>query len=816
MNPRITDTLSNRGAGKYLLAALLGLLIAALAACGGGEQPAPAAPTTAPRRRRPTQAPAAMTPEPAAPQAQTQLETQGASFEFQLVCINRNVAACELVNSFFIPEVARRTDGQLQFTLSSFPELGIAGGDTLRLIEDNTLEVAEVYSGYVGGDLPLLDVGNLWGLSPSEEAHLQLTDAVHEDLVAVLQRTTGGQPIMRQYYPNQFIFSRDPLDSLSEFENKKIRQHSTILGDLLAGLGAEGQFVAFADVYTALERGVLDGGVTGGEPGHSQRWYEVTSYLYGPIVGSVAVAYYTMNGDAWSSLPPDLQQILLEVGREYEQAARKALIEEWNVISVDANVESGMIHRPFSEEVQTRMRDVALNVILPNWVQRTGGPNSEAVQLYNDKVAPIVGVAINSDGTASETAASMMTSGMTTAGEGRRVGDVVINIVDSPNGGQEAIASTQCDGETAAAVPDVHGGGSPAGWSCGEEPGVNFNLTPLESSGQEFQFQMACINRTLVDCGLAIGNYKETEDIGFAERVYRRTNGQVQFEVSSFPELGIAGPDSLRLIEDGTLDSAQIYSGYVGGDHPIMDMSNLWGLYPTQADQLSVIDAIQPKMAEVTEANGGVQVAYMMTAHNYIFAKPPVENLAAFEGLKLRSHSTVLSDLLSGMGADPQFIAFADVYTALERGVIDGAVSCGSCGHGLRWYEVADYLVGPIVSVGHSWFTISHTRWDKMPKDLQNIVLEEGARHAYLNRQLLFEHFAPNAISENVAEGMQLVEFTDDMKAAQRQSAIAHVVPGWVERVGGPTSEAAVIFNDLVAPIVKVRINPDGTASATE
>ena len=158
----------------------------------------------------------------------------------------------------------------------------------------------------------------------------------------------------------------------------------------------------------------------------------------------------------------------------------------------------------------------------------------------------------------------------------------------------------------------------------------------------------------------------------------------MEFEVSSFPELGIAGPDSLRLIEDGTLDSAQIYSGYVGGDHLIMDMSNLRGLYPTQAAQLAVIDAIQTKMAGITEENGGVQVAYMMIAHNYIFAQPPVENLNALQGLKVRSHSTVLSDLLSGMGADPQFIAFADVYTALERGVIDGAISCGSCGHGLR------------------------------------------------------------------------------------------------------------------------------------
>ena len=776
----------------------IALMVVGAAACGGGE-PEPAA------------SPAASEPATAAPAAPTQEET----VTLQVVCINRALRPCELIDSFYIPRVEERTGGAVDIEISSYPELGLAGPDTIRLVNDHTLEFAEIYSGYVGGDLPVIDVGNLWGLSPSNDAHLALTDAIEDDMIRILRDSTGGEPIFRAYYPNQYVFSREPLPDLDSYEGKNIRQHSTILGDLLSGLGAAGQFVAFADVYTALERGVLDAGITGGTPGYGQRWYEVTDYLYGPIVGSIGVTYVTVNGEKWDLISDANKAILREVGQEFEAENIRLLKEQWDPDGINLNVEEGMEYHDFPDDVKVRMRATALDLIIPNWVERAGGPNSEGVQIFNEKVGPIVGVVINSDGTASETEAMMMMD-KTDCGSDRSVGDVCISIVDSPNGGQEAMASTQCDGETASSVPNTHGGGSPAGWSCGVESGINFDLTPLESSGHKFEMQMACINRTLVDCGLAIGNYAETEDIGFVERVKRRTDGQVIFEVSSFPELGIAGPDSLRLIEDGTLDSAQIYSGYVGGDFPIMDMSNLWGLFPTQADQLAVIDAIQPKMAEVTADNGGIQIAYMMTAHNYIFAKPKVDNLDALQGLKVRSHSTVLSDLLSGMGADPQFIAFADVYTALERGVIDGAISCGSCGHGLRWYEVADYLVGPIVSVGHSWFSISEHRWNEMPKDLQNIVLEEGARHAYLNRQLLFEHFAPNAISENVKQGMQLVEFSDEMKAAQRQSAIQNVVPGWVERVGGPTSEGAVIFNDLVAPIVKVEINADGTASSIE
>ena len=778
--------------------AAIALLLMAVAACGGGGEP----------QETTSQAPAASSgggeATAAAPAAATQEPVT-----LQVVCINRTLRPCELIDSFYIPRVAERTNGAVTIEISSYPELGLAGPDTIRLVNDQTLEFAEIYSGYVGGDLPIIDVGNLWGLSPSNDAHLALTDAIEDDMIRILRDATGGEPIFRAYYPNQYVFSRDPLPELASYKDKNIRQHSTILGDLLAGLGAEGQFVAFADVYTALERGVLDAGITGGTPGYGQRWYEVTEYLYGPIVGSIGVTYVTVNSEKWAALTPETQAILKEVGAEFDAENRRLLKEEWDPDGINLNVEEGMEYSDFPDDVKAKMRETALNLIIPNWVERAGGPDSEGVQIFNEKVGPIVGVVINPDGTATETEAMAPSGGMDC--DGRSVGEVCISVV-----GGEAFAATQCDGETASSVPTTHGGGSPAGYSCGQESGINFNLTPLESSGHNFELQMACINRTLVDCGLAIGNYAETEDIGFVERVKRRTNGQVNFEVSSFPELGIAGPDSLRLIEDGTLDSAQIYSGYVGGDFPIMDMSNLWGLYPTTEAQLAVIDAIQPKMADVTEEQGGVQVAYMMTASNYIFAKPQVDGLDDLEGLKVRSHSTVLSDLMTGMGADPQFIAFADVYTALERGVIDGAISCGSCGHGLRWYEVSDYLVGPIVSVGHSWFTISHTRWNEIPQDLQNIILEEGARHAYLNRQLLFEHFAPTAVQSNIDQGMQLVNFTDEMKAAQRQSAIANVVPGWVDRVGGPASEAATIFNDVVAPIVKVEINADGTASSTE
>ena len=329
---------------------------------------------------------------------------------------------------------------------------------------------------------------------------------------------------------------------------------------------------------------------------------------------------------------------------------------------------------------------------------------------------------------------------------------------------------------------------------------------------------MACVDFLSVDCELAGGAYRHIWDIGFTERVKRRTNGQVQFEVTSFSELGVSGANSLRLIEDGTLPAAQIHPSLIGGDHPIVEISSLWGLHPNQATNLAVIDAVQPAMAELTAANGGLQVAYMMSGDHYLFSRSEVhDDPRDWHGFKVFSHDDALSDLLSGMGAEPQHLALSDVHTALDRGVFDGAVSCASCGYDQRWYAVSDYIVGPLYNISHSWLTVNQKLWDTMPQDLQNIILEEGARHAFLNRYLVLTQFDREAVRKHHDRGLKSAHLSYAIRDEMRLAAVNNVIPRWVDRAGGPYSEGLdrvnSIFNRYVYPIVDVYINPDGSAS---
>ena len=117
--------------------------------------------------------------------------------------------------------------------------------------------------------------------------------------------------------------------------------HGTTLSDLINGLGGAAQFVAFAEVYTALERGIFDAGMTGGSAGHDQRWYEVADYIVGPAI-SMPADLLIFNPYTWASLPGDFQQILIEEGARAElEELRMAPV--WNATGLQKKIDEGML-----------------------------------------------------------------------------------------------------------------------------------------------------------------------------------------------------------------------------------------------------------------------------------------------------------------------------------------------------------------------------------------------------------------------------------------------------------------------------------------
>ncbi len=371
---------------KFTFPVLIGIFLLILAACGGDDDSVTTSGSTGGTGTTATAVPAST-------------GTTGESFEFQYVCVNRTLLPCKVIQEF-LDTVNTRTNGQIEIQLSSYPELGISGFDMIRLLEDGTIGMGEIYSGFVGGEFPIFEAANLWGAYENIDQWFEASENLQESIKALVKRETGGGQIVGfNYYSSNYFFTKDPLNTLDDFDGVKTRSHSNVLSDLINTLGAAAQTMAFAEVYPALERGVLDGAVTCGSCAVGQKWFEVTDYLTGPVPGTFAETFITFNGTEWDSLPADFQAILLEEGALHSERAKQAALKS-DLESEGDLIGLGMTHSNFTPEMLAIIKDAAVSSVVPKWAERAGGYDTEAVTLYNENVGPVTGIYVNPDGTA--------------------------------------------------------------------------------------------------------------------------------------------------------------------------------------------------------------------------------------------------------------------------------------------------------------------------------------------------------------------------------------------------------------------------------
>ena len=161
--------------------------------------------------------------------------------------------------------------------------MGLNPGDVLQLLSGGTLSMAEVHGPSVAGELPAMGIQELWGIYPDRETAYLSQTGMYRQLEEMVARETGGGFIVNHNWNSdsgQFIFSKKPLRTLEDFDGLMIRSHSPALSSWINGTGAWYQLMQFAEVYTALRRGILDAAITGSIAGYIGRWWEFTGYLH--------------------------------------------------------------------------------------------------------------------------------------------------------------------------------------------------------------------------------------------------------------------------------------------------------------------------------------------------------------------------------------------------------------------------------------------------------------------------------------------------------------------------------------------------------
>lgn len=241
----------------------------------------------------------------------------------------------------------------------------------------------------------------------------------------------------------------------------------------------------------------------------------------------------------------------------------------------------------------------------------------------------------------------------------------------------------------------------------------------------------------------------------FEELVEEKFGERVQVEYLGGPE--VAAPnDQFSALRNGVVDVLLGAAAYYRTEVPLSAAVQFTSKLPSELRTSGYYDI----MREIHAKEGVVYLAN--TAGGNKFRMYLVDELSEpdFTGLTLRG-SPVYVPLIEALGGAPVLMGPNDVYTALERGMIDGFGWTYTGIDVFGWHEHSNYVINhPFYSLDGA-LLINQQVWDGLPEDVRAGLDEIGVElerrvETYIGQQLVSE-------DSKLAElGMEFITFSEE------------------------------------------------------
>ncbi|GAB7386857.1 TRAP transporter substrate-binding protein DctP [Bacillaceae bacterium] len=227
------------------------------------------------------------------------------------------------------------------------------------------------------------------------------------------------------------------------------------------------------------------------------------------------------------------------------------------------------------------------------------------------------------------------------------------------------------------------------------------------------------------------GDFRSRLAVKFAEEVEKRTNGQVKIEIYPSSSL-VKAQEQYEAMLGGALDMSVYPLDYAGGKVPQFGVTLMPALVKNHKQAQGWKDAeIGKKIEEIAEKNG-IKILVWVWNAGAIGSKgePIVTPKDIKPGMKMRAAGKLVEEMLASAGAGITSMASSEIYSALQTGVLDAAVTSASSFSSYKLYEQVDSFVSSRKNT--FWFmfeplVISLNTWNKLSPEQQKIFQEVAA-----------------------------------------------------------------------------------------
>lgn len=299
----------------------------------------------------------------------------------------------------------------------------------------------------------------------------------------------------------------------------------------------------------------------------------------------------------------------------------------------------------------------------------------------------------------------------------------------------------------------------------------------------------------------------------FKTELTEKSGGAITTSFGSLEEVGIKGPEVLRLLRLGMFDISHGTIGYMAGEDPRFDALDLPGVTLDLETQRKAVEAYKPRLEKLMAEKFNAKLLTLNPMSLQVFyCKGETTGLESLAGRQVRVFSNAMADFINAAGGSAVNLPLAEVTPALQRGVVDCVVTGTSVGNTSRLWEATDHLLTVPMGWSMVFFAANLESWNRL----------NPATAAFLEKELagLEDRMWAQAKSDiedgiecNTGTGpcddgiaadpaMKLVEPSKEDKALAQKYLTEQVLPSWVKRCG---VECAQIWNETFGEVAGVK-----------
>ena len=238
------------------------------------------------------------------------------------------------------------------------------------------------------------------------------------------------------------------------------------------------------------------------------------------------------------------------------------------------------------------------------------------------------------------------------------------------------------------------------------------------------------------------------------------TNGRIKFQMFPGAVLG-QEKEAVEQVQLGAIQIARISLGVIGPIVPDVNVFNMPFVFRDEAHMRKVIDGPvgDDLLAKISASSARlVALGWMDGGSRSLYTKKKVTTPADLKGVKVRMMGNPLFvDTMNAMGGNGISMAYGEVFSALQTGVIDGAEnnppSYFTANHystPAKYYAQTNHLIIPEI------FVMSKVAWDKL-SDADKALVKKYSREAQMEQRALWDKSVAEYTGKLKAAGIEFV-----------------------------------------------------------